>query len=57
MIMLLLDFLQDIAIILYFFGSKITNRLGLVGAVLYLIYTVLKLSIYFNLITITITGV
>jgi len=36
--MLLLDFLQDITIILYFFGSKITNNLGLVGAVLFFLH-------------------
>jgi len=53
MLLLILQVLQDIAIIFYLFGSKITNRLGLIGAVLYLIYTVLKLSIYFNLLTIT----
>ena len=43
------DFFQDIAIVLYIFGSRITNRIGLVGAVLYLIYAILKLMIYFNL--------
>jgi hypothetical protein len=46
------DFFQDIAIVFYIFGSKITNRIGLVGAVLYLIYASLKLMIYFDLITI-----
>ena len=53
MLLLILQVLQDVAIIFYFFGSKITNRLGLVGVVLYLIYTVLKMSIFFNLLTIT----
>jgi hypothetical protein len=53
MLLLILQVLQDTAILFFFFGSKITNRFGLVGAVLYVIYTVLKLSIYFNLITIT----
>lgn len=48
-----LDFLQDIAIILFFCGSKITNKIGATGAVLYLIYASLKLLIYFDLITIT----
>ena len=43
--MLILDFLQDIAIILYFFGSKITNNLGLVGAVLFCIFVALKVLI------------
>ena len=47
-----LDFLQHIAIILFFLGSKITNKIGASGAVLYLIYASLKLLIYFNLITI-----
>ena len=47
-----LDFLQHIAIILFFCGSKITNKIGATGAVLYLIYAVLKLLIYFDLITI-----
>jgi len=41
--MLLLDVLQDIAIILYLFGSKITNRIGLVGAVCIFLYCILKL--------------
>jgi len=45
--MLLLDFLQDIAIIFYCFGSQITNRLGLVGAILFVIYCALKLLIRF----------
>jgi hypothetical protein len=45
--MLLLDFLQDIAIILWFFGSKITNKLGLVGAVLFCIFLALKVLIRF----------
>jgi hypothetical protein len=45
--MILLDILQDIAIILYFFGSKIANNLGLVGAILFLIYCPLKLLMYF----------
>ena len=58
-----LDFLQDIAIILFFCGSKITNKIGATGAVLYFIYATgavlyfiyasLKLLIYFDLITIT----
>ena len=48
-----LDFLQHIAIILFFLGSKITNRIGASGAVLYLIYASLKLMIYYDLITIT----
>ena len=48
-----LDIFQDIAIVFYLFGSKITNRIGLVGAVLYLIYASLKLMIYYDLITIT----
>ena len=48
-----LDFLQHIAIILFFLGSKITNFIGASGAVLYVIYASLKLLIYFNLITIT----
>ena len=43
--MLLLDFLQDIAIILWFSGSKITNNLGLVGAVLFCIFCTLKVLI------------
>ena len=46
-----LDFLQHIAIILFFLGSKITNKIGASGAVLYCIYAILKLMIYFNLIT------
>ena len=46
------DFFQDIAIVFYIFGSKITNKIGLVGAVLYLIYAILKLMIYFDLITV-----
>jgi hypothetical protein len=41
--MILLDILQDIAIIFYCFGSQITNRLGLVGVILLLIYWALKL--------------
>ncbi len=45
--MILLDILQDIAIIFYCFGSQITNRLGLVGAILFLIYCSLKLLMYF----------
>jgi len=53
MLLLILQILQDIAIIFYFWGSTITNRIGLVGAALYLIYIALKLSIHFNLITIT----
>ena len=48
-----LDFFSHIAIILFFLGSKITNKIGASGAVLYLIYAVLKLLIYFDLITIT----
>lgn len=48
-----LDFLQHIAIILFFCGSKITIKIGATGAVLYLIYASLKLLIYFDLITIT----
>lgn len=47
-----LDVFQHIAIILFFLGSKITNRIGASGAVLYLIYASLKLMIYFDLITI-----
>ena len=47
-----LDFLQHIAIILFFLGSKITNKIGASGAVLYLIYATLKLLMHFNLITI-----
>jgi hypothetical protein len=43
--MILLDILQDIAIILYFFGSKITNKLGLFGAVLFCIFVALKVLI------------
>jgi hypothetical protein len=43
--MLLLDVLQDIAIIFWFFGSKITNKLGLVGAVLFCIFVALKVLI------------
>ena len=45
--MILLDILQDIAIIFYCFGSQITNRLGLVGAILFIIYCPLKLLMYF----------
>jgi len=41
--MLLLDVLQDIVFIFYLFGSKITNNLGLIGAVLFYIYCILKL--------------
>jgi hypothetical protein len=41
--MLLLDVLQDIAIILWFFGSKITNKLGLFGFALFYIFCILKL--------------
>ena len=37
------DFFQDIAIVLYIFGSRITNRIGLVGAVLLIINAVLKI--------------
>lgn len=48
---MILDIFQDIAIILFFLGSKITNKIGASGAVLYLIYAILKLLIYFNLIT------
>ena len=48
-----LDIFQDIAIILFFLGSKITNKIGASGAVLYLIYAILKLLIYYDLITIT----
>ena len=48
-----LDFLQHIAIILFFLGSKITNKIGASGAILMCIYAVLKLLIYFDLITIT----
>ena len=47
-----LDCLQHIAIILFFLGSKITNKIGACGAVLYLIYASLKLMIYLDLITI-----
>ena len=47
-----LDFFQQIAIIFFFLGSKITNFIGASGAVLYLIYASLKLLIYFDLITI-----
>jgi hypothetical protein len=50
--MIFLYFLQQIAILLILFGSKITNKIGASGAVLYLIYATLKLLIYFNLITI-----
>jgi membrane associated rhomboid family serine protease len=46
--MLLLDFLQDIAIILWFFGSKITNKLGLVGVVLFYIFCILKVLIKYH---------
>ena len=49
-----LDFLQHIAIILFFLGSKITNFIGASGAVLYFIYASLKLMIYFDLITIVV---
>ena len=49
---MILDFLQHIAIILFFLGSKITNKIGASGAVLYLMYAILKLLIYFNLIPI-----
>ena len=49
---MILDIFQNIAIILFFLGSKITNKIGASGAVLYLIYAILKLLIYFNLITI-----
>jgi len=45
--MILLDILQDIAIILWFSGSKITNNLGLVGAVLFCIFCALKLLMLF----------
>ena len=48
-----LDFIQHIGIILFFCGSKITNKIGATGAVLICIYAVLKLLIYFDLITIT----
>ena len=48
-----LDFFQQIAIILFFCGSEITNKIGATGAVLMCIYAVLKLLIYFDLITIT----
>lgn len=47
-----LDFLQHIAIILFFLGSKITNKIGASGAVLYVIYETFELLIYFDLITI-----
>ena len=50
--MIFLDIFQHIAIILFFLGSKITNKIGAIGAVLYLIYAILKLMIYFNLITV-----
>ena len=50
---MILDFLQHIAIILFFLGSKITNKIGASGAILYLIYASLKLMIYYDLITIT----
>jgi hypothetical protein len=43
--MLLLDVLQDIAILFYCFGSQITNRLGLIGAVLFCIFCTLKVLI------------
>ena len=49
--MMILDFFQHIAIILFFLGSKITNKIGASGAVLYLIYASLKLMIYLDLIT------
>ena len=49
---MILDIFKDIAIILFFLGSKITNFIGASGAVLYLIYASLKLLVYFNLITI-----
>lgn len=48
-----LDFLQHIAIILFFCGSKITNKIGAIGVILLCTYEVLKLLIYFDLITIT----
>lgn len=44
-----LDFLQHIAIILFFCGSKITNKIGASGAILMCIYAVLKLLVYFNI--------
>ena len=50
---MILDVLQYIAIIFFFLGSKITNKIGASGAVLYLIYASLKLMIYYDLITIT----
>ena len=50
---MILDIFQDIAIILFFLGSKITNFIGATGAFLYFIYATFKLLIYFNLITIT----
>jgi hypothetical protein len=49
---MIIDILQHIAIILFFLGSKTTNKIGASGAVLYLIYATSKLLIYFNLITI-----
>ena len=49
---MILDIFQNIAIILFFLGSKITNKIGASGAVLYLIYASLKLLIYFDLITV-----
>jgi|LakMenEpi03Aug12_release.lakeMendotaPanAssembly.Ray.scaffolds.fasta_scaffold6266344_1 hypothetical protein len=45
--MSLLNILQDIAIICYFYGSQITNRLGLVGVILCCIYYILKLFIIY----------
>ena len=47
-----LDIFQHIAILLFFLGSKITNKIGASGAVLYCIYASLKLLIYFDLITV-----
>lgn len=51
---MILDIFQHIAIILFFLGSKITNKIGAIGAVLYGIYVILKLLIHFNLITIVV---
>ena len=45
--MSLLNILQDIAIICYSHGSQITNRLGLVGAILVCVYYILKLFIIY----------
>lgn len=42
-----LDFLQDIAIILFFCGSKITNKIGASGAILLCIYAVFSIFQYF----------